>query len=439
MTTDGTPPKKRRGKVTLRHSSTVLMATVSINYNFAHFRAKVAPNTVLNDVLVDSLRHYKLLDDEAPNNCQDWVLLHNKKPVTLDLPWRFLNLSTGVNLELKKSEAGSKADEVNSVKIKWQVTGHKTIVETIRSSADLKDVLDVLASKHGWSLESSNTKLQVFSKVVPYAELRGLTLDDLGVKSSALVRLTNSETIQQDSSGVDPNKEEQVAAKPEDLKGTETLAKKHVLHEVSAYIPTDTSIAKQIQKDENADDYEMTVDQARRYQHMLLKQTGGLGGPLMTKRLRQEKEESAKTVVKECVVRIRFPDLTHIEVAFEPAESMKTIYKVVSESLIDDSMNFTLNQPHPFEVYQPDDRKLVDELGFGTKTLLMFDCKDKGPYLRNEILGSAKGLTDADDVRRDRGEHSSDEKISDDVVKPKISTSDPKIKKIPKWLKLSKK
>lgn len=422
------------------------MATVSVNYKFGNFRAKVAPNTVLNDVLLDSLRHYKLLGDGATNGSQNWTLLHNKKPVTLDLPWRFLNLSAGVNLDLEKSESTSKADESKTVKIKWVVSGHKTVVETIKGSADLKDVLDVLASKHGWLIDPADAKLQVFSKVVPYSETRGLTLDDLGVKDSALVRLlmpVSAQPAQQDLPQTVPTGDEQATEETKISEDVPPNPRRHELHKVEAFIPSDTPIAAQIQNEpEYADDYEMTVEQARRYQHMLQKHTGAPGGPLLTKRMRQEREQVAQAVVTECVVRVRFTDLTHLEVAFEPSESMETVYKIISASLIDPTLSFTLSQPHPFQLLPPDDRKLHEDLGFGTKTLLVFGCQSKGPVLKPEFLNSAKHLTDADDVKRDRVEPSETEEMLGKkpvAADSGLNSSNPKIKKIPKWLKLSKK
>lgn len=415
------------------------MTTVLVNYNFGQFRTKVSPNTVLNDVLLESLRHYKLNGEEAFSSSQNWILLHNKKPVTLDLPWRFLNLSSGANLELKKADPISQTDEAASVKIKWLVTSHKTVIEVIKTSADLKDVLDVLSSKHGWSLEAAKTKLQVFSKAIPYEDLRGLTLKDLGVKDSAVVRVLIPARADAPQPGQVENKQDLVTEKPEAAEVEDSSTKRHELHKVSAFIPPDRSIAKQIQNEEqDAEDYEMTVDHARIYQHMLSKQTGGLGGPLMTKRLRMEKEAANKTSLLECVIRVRFPDLTYIEVAFDPSENMKSVYEVVSDSLVDNKLEFTLTQPHPLRACPPDDKRLAHDFGFGTKTLLVFNSKIKGPYLRNGLLESAKKLTEADDVKKDRTAHSDDGKRSE-ATKPSIGSSDRVLRKVPKWLKLSKK
>lgn len=425
------------------------MASVSVNYNFSCFRIKLTPNTVMNDVLSQSLSHFKLVDEKSQSTETRWVLEHNKKPLALDVPWRFLNLSAGVNLELKKGTPVATTDKTSSIRIKILVSGYPTVVEVIKSSADLKDMIDILASKHGWSINLSESKLQVFSKTIPYAELRGLSLINVGVNDSVLLRLvcpsssqpsqwhsvekqstTNGQIDVDDKTGVSHEKE------PE--------SKKHDLHKISAFIPPENSIASQLRDEvEDDDDFEITVDQARAYQKMLSKQTGNLGGPLLSKRLREEKERAQKPIVSECTIRVRFPDLKHIEVTFHPSEDMRTVYNIISESILSEHLDFTLSQPHPYTVYPRDDSTLVDDLAFGTKTLLLFNSQKEGPYLKDTILKDAKQLREADDVRLDRVDLNTDRNSDGGVMgfkaKPKGASQASKIDKVPKWLKLSKK
>ncbi|QLL34190.1 hypothetical protein HG536_0G00470 [Torulaspora globosa] len=434
------------------------MATVSVNYKFSSFRVKVTPNTVMNDVLSESLSHFRLIESESSKPKTQWILEHDKKPVTLDLPWRFLNLSPGVKLELKEGDPTVTANKIASVRIKLQVMGHPTVIETIRSTADLRDVLDILASKHGWSINLLESKLQVVSKTIPYAELRGLHLADLGVKDSVLLRLitkapseptqlpptdkqSTAEENVDDRTPV-PETEENVDDRTPVLDTEEPAGKKQSLHKVSAFVPPETSITSKVHNEvENDDDYEMTVDEARAYQKMLSKQRGNLGGPLLSKRLRQAREEVHKRAVTECVVRIRFPDLNHIEVTFRPDENMDTVYKVVSESILPEHSEFTLSQPHPYITYPRDERKLVDDLAFGSKTLLVFKSDKEGPYLSNAVLEQAKQLGEADDIRLDQINHRAD---TNGVglktkTKSKPSWQASKMENVPKWLRLNKK
>lgn len=418
------------------------MATVSVNYKFSSFRVKVTPNTVLNDVLSESLRHFKLIGSESSKGETQWVLEHNRKPVTLDLPWRFLNLGPGVNLELKEG-GPTTADKTASVRIKLQVTGHPTVIETIKSTADLKDMLDILASKHGWSVNLLESRLQVVSKTIPYSELRGLRLADLGVKDSVLLRLMTKIPSEPTLPVTDKPSvvEETTDHTTAGSQAEEPAVKKHDLHKVSAFVPPESSIAFKVHNEiGNDDDYEMTVDEARAYQRMLSKQRGNLGGPLLSKRLRQEREEFHKPAVTECVVRIRFPDLNHIEVTFRPDENMNTVYEIISESVLPEHSEFTLSQPHPYITYPRDERKLVDDLAFGSKTLLLFKSEKEGPYLRNSVLEHAKQLGEADDVRLDQTNHRADtDESSKTKASSKSSWQTSKMDKVPKWLRLNKK
>ncbi|QLQ80107.1 hypothetical protein HG537_0D01070 [Torulaspora globosa] len=419
------------------------MATVSVNYKYSSFRVKVTPNTVMNDVLAKSLSHFKLAEGESSKGKTGWILEHGKKPVTLDLPWRFLNLSPGVNLELKEGDFTQTANNTASIRIKLQVMGHPTVIETIKSTADLRDVLDILASKHGWSMNLLESKLQVVSKTIPYTELRGLNLADFGVKDSVLLRLITKSPSE--PTELPPNDKSSVAEETTDdgtavSQSEEPAGKKHDLHKISAFVPPVTSIASKVHNEVgNDDDYEMTVDEARTYQRMLSRQRGNLGGPLLSKRLRQEREEFSKPTVTECVVRIRFPDLNHIEVTFRPDENMNTVYKIVSESVLPEHSQFTLSQPHPYITYPRDDRKLVDDLAFGSKTLLVFKSDKEGPYLRNAVLEQAKQLGEADDVRLDQMNHNADTDDISSKTKTTSKSSGSKMEKVPRWLKLSKK
>lgn len=427
------------------------MGTVVVDYNFSTYKAKVLPSTVLNDVLVESLKHFKLLNDESQNTAQGWLLLHDDKPVTLDLPWRLMNLSTGVKLDLKKSEteiSDSSSGLPKLVRIKLQVTNHKTIIEDVDIYENLKGILDALALKNNWPLDPQNTMLQVFSKKIPYVELKNHTLSSLGIKDSAMLRLMLLNSIpsaQNIESASLPEKEHNIKTEDEASSITDNR-KKHELHKVSAFVPSETPLSYQINHDQDEEDYELTVDQARRYQQLLTKQTGTLGGPLMTKRMREQKEgERLKNKITECVLRIRFADRTHIEVTFGPDEDMQTVYKVVSKSFIDEQLSFVLCQPHPYKILPPDERQLAEDLGFGSKTLLLFQSENEGPYLKSTILNEAKGLTEADDVKLDRLEppttkvENKHEEIVPSTKMKTTSSISSSAKKVPKWLKLSKK
>lgn len=415
------------------------MATVVVEYNFNTFKVKVTPSTVLNDVLSQSLKHFGLSHDKSGK----WALTHGDKPVKLDLPWRLMNLPTGLKLKLEQVSSDA-SDESKLIKVRVQVPGyHNSVVKQVDVTQNLKQFLQELAKENDWPIEDPNAKLQLFTKTVPMDELRNQTLRSLGVEESLSIRL-----VLPSSTSDNPKQSvKQEASKPcaENAHVQPKASNRtHPLHQVSAFVPSENTLASQL-KVEGIDEHELTVDHARRYQQMVLKQTGGLGGPMIPRRLREQQETARKKLIQECLVRVRFPDRTHVEVAFKPEDTMQTIYRVISDSLVNEGLEFTLFQSHPYMALPPDDRRLVEDWAFGAKTLLLFDSRVEGPYLKDSILNNARRLADADDVKLDRSEdlktESEDEKNDVKIPHSQQRTSLRSITpgKYPKWLKLNKK
>ncbi|QLG74723.1 hypothetical protein HG535_0H00480 [Zygotorulaspora mrakii] len=424
------------------------MSTVAVEYKFSTFRVKVSPNTILNDVLKDSLKHFKLINQKSSENLDSWSLLHKEKPVALDLPWRLMNLSAGAKLDLKE---GQRRDSESSrrtphiVRIKMQVVDFETVIDEVDVNENIKTVIAALAHKYSWPLDPQETKLQVFSKTIPYSDFQSNTLSNLGIRESALIKLyihsDRRSFVQKTSSEQQGTPAEAPAA---DMK-TSIDDKGHELHKILAFVPPKVPIHSQISNDDE-DDYELTVAHARIYQQLLSKQTGALGGSLISKRMKEERENGgSKSAVTECNVRVRFPNLSHIEATFAPEDNVHMIYQVVANSLIEENLDFKLSFSHPYELLLPSEKGLVKDLGFGCRTLLIFESPQEGPYLKEAILKEAKELNEADDVKLD---HLDAESKSGDetarVTKPSAQVSNSSIavsgeKKVPKWLRLSKK
>lgn len=128
---------------------------------------------------------------------------------------------------------------------------------------------------------------------------------------------------------------------------------------------------------------------------MLSSKAGTLGGPILTKRLREQSANNLpkkNKAISECLLRVKFPDRSHIQIAFKPNEDMRTVYNVVSQFLIDENMPFTLNQSHPFKPLAKDDKKLLDDLEFGSKTMLLFETNSNsnGPLIKAHLLEDAQ-------------------------------------------------
>ena len=192
---------------------------------------------------------------------------------------------------------------------------------------------------------------------------------------------------------------------------------------------------------EDEEDYELTIEQAKRYQKMLSMKAGTLGGPILTKRLRDQLSNSSSKknkAISECLLRVKFPDRSHIEIAFKPSEDMRTVYNVVSQFLIDEKMDFTLNQSHPFKPLAKDDQKLLDDLEFGSKTMLLFETETKftGPLIKAHLLKDAQKITHQ---ARTNPPASTTDNFNLQDLSENVSKSKKTLNKVPRWMKLSKK
>lgn len=427
------------------------MSTISVTYKFSTFKCKVGPSTVLNDVLVQSLMHFKLSTD-----ANSWSLEHQGKYLSLTLPLRLLNLPAGVKVVLKANDKASNVG--NTIRVKFQVVGADFKIVTVKTTDQVASVIDDLCKKNGWEVSKKDIKLQVFTRVLKYEELKENTFSDLGMNEDVSARLTLP--INQQSLKLDVEQPEEGKEVQQDRVNTvfEEPVKKaskdsqpsavHEIHKVSAYVPSSKSSTSDIQEDESV--FELTISHARKYQEMLSKNAGS--SAMLTRRLREQQEQKNKrNKITRCDVRVRFPDRTNIEISFNPDETISNVYQLVAQSLIDETLTFTLHITHPYQLIEPSDKQLDKDLGFGSKTLLVLESPAAGPYLKNALMHSAKDIMEAEDVRLDRREAEAEE-VEDNSRKNleknhTAYTGESNIakefktttKKVPKWLKLTKK
>ncbi|EJS42413.1 ubx4p [Saccharomyces arboricola H-6] len=411
------------------------MPTVTVKHNFQPFKFNLSSNSTLNDALQQSLQFF-----QVHTSSNEWALLHLNKPVPLDLPWRLLNLPVGVNLELSKNPnfPVANAKPSNTIKIRFQIPGRDSIIKKIALNEPIAPILQNICGTANVDL-----KIQVFSNIIDYNTIKedNLTLENLGIQEPSSIRLllsNPSSSEKNTGNSVSPPKQNTLP-----VTTSETVAKSphHELHKPSIYLPSNEPLALINDQIEDEEDYELTVEQAKRYQKMLSMKAGTLGGPILTKRLREQSADNLSKknkAISECLLRIKFPDRSHIEIAFKPNEDMHTVYKVVSQFLIDETMNFTLNQSHPFKPLAKNDQKLLDDLQFGSKVMLLFetDSTSTGPLIKSHLLKDAQKIT----------HQTMTNPTTDTINKPNLqndSSGTPKIKKtlnkVPKWMKLSKK
>lgn len=422
------------------------MSSVNITYNFKVFNVKVSLNDQLNNAMEQSITHFKLARREGSR----FILFHNKTPVALDLPWRFLNLPAGAKLELLELgqvEGSNSNTNAKLLKVRFIVNLHYgTVMQEIQTCDSIYDTIEMIAGLQKWDPqfndETSNIMVQIFNKRYNVLDLKDQTFESLGINEPLSIRITLPDSTPKDS--IEPIIAEKIVETPksETLKDTVETLKDYQMpqqlpqHQPVAYIPSGTPISDQVMEISKEDDFEMTVEQARRYQEILKKQTGNLGGPLMTKRMRDEMEQKNKhnVIVTDCLVRIKFPDLTYLEIRFAPTDSSETIYQEVTKSLVQPDKAFKLFYPHPQKYIERSiGQELVKDLAFSSKTILLYESEsviNKGPFLKSTLLKDATVLSMEQ-------QNTSDPAMA--FEKPVTSSKKKSLNKVPKWLKLSKK
>ncbi|CCE65549.1 hypothetical protein TPHA_0L01970 [Tetrapisispora phaffii CBS 4417] len=396
------------------------MSLVVVDYKFNSFRIKISRNSSLSSILVETLKHFKLYESES--DVQKWYFTSSNVPIAMDIPWVLLNVPTGVKLKLQKkttSEIESLDEpECKLIKIRFQIPGSTPIITSINNLERLNKVIDILAEEYNWVHDKKLTTLQVFSKSIKYEDLANHSLESLGIDGPTSLRLNlkridglqaaNPEPDQDTSNvtskaPVDPVKS---VLQPTVASEQEPKKPSHQLHEVSVFIPSKDSYA-QILKHRETDNGELalTVEDAIRYQGSLARKTGTFGGQILTKRLREKYEAeliAKREPIIECLVRIRFPDRSNIQIAFKPDDTANKIYEVVSKSLFKSDIDFTLSISYPLTILQNDDKQLVRDLDFTSKTLLLFKSDYEGQYIKKELMESAHDILEAEDMKADK-------------------------------------
>lgn len=410
------------------------MSTVCVNYNYSSFKVRVSTNSNLNDVLLQSIKYFKL-----ENKDKNWELYHRNKVVPLDLPWRLLNFPTGANLELRESQNDASKSESKQIKIRFQVTAQQALVETVDTNDKILNTIASIRNLQGWDHDIRLIEVQIFTKIYTYEELEEMTFASMNINESTALRVNikNTSPLNRPSKSETTNTTAHTPTVPK-VSHEEIMENTPILHEPKAYIPSNLPIVNQIQPPSDST-YELTVEHAKKYQEILSRQSGGLGGPLMTKRLREQMEgKNKKTTLKECIVRIKFPDRTFLEIGFHPEDKISTVYSLVSKSLINEECDFKLFQTHPHKYLESGSEKINDDLNFGARTVLLFECESSdGPFLKSAIMYNAESMiTKPKNTPIGANTESDLTKSSDKKEHHKPLKS---LNKVPKWMKLSKK
>lgn len=429
------------------------MSSVHVHHNVSSLKVPVNGSTTLKDVLNVATKHYNL-DPER------YTLQKDYETLDLSVPWRFLNMAQNSKFELVEMqvrEDNAIAEPPKTIRIRFQIVDRGSFIKELSNNTTLDKALQEIIDDNQLDFAIHNAHLQCFGRQVPAELLASTTLNSLGIQSASNIKvlITDRDQIAQphlkresEESVESPEKIQLVNEK--EITEPIKVSKPHELHKPQVYLPPKTSVSERVRNeiDNNIadDDYELTIEHAKLYQSMLAKQTGSLGGPLMTQRMRQMQDnvKNNKHSVDECFIRFKFPDLTQIEISFSPEDTMHTVYNIVRELLISTDLNFGLYRTHPHMLLDDSELRLVADLQFGAKTALLFEPNNKsnrGPYLRGSVIDSGESISNIIDPKINTTADTETEKEPSPTrkVSAAFSSSSTGPKKIPKWLRLSKK
>ncbi|GME77650.1 unnamed protein product [Ambrosiozyma monospora] len=518
----------------LKHSK--MSQSVTISYNFKTFTCKTPPAMLLSQVVEKGCSYFGLLNPEL------YSLKKGNTTLDLSLPIRFANLPQGSKLQLVKDPSKSKSNSATAgkVTIKLMIVapqGDTTfkppapsdLVEKFFPQDTLSQLLGTFEKKISQKLIERNgyeTSVQMMTRTLSIPEELNTTLASLGLNSgnhSLRVRFKSTTPIQtppaitkaNQSSHIETSTD--VSKKATNVNSYQTAIKQkeheqqrenhhhhhhHHHHQQQQQeqeqqqekqsnepLPLKTPSEPKIMvykpelsapinnREEEDSTYEMSISQAKLYQSILSKRAGAT----QFTKFDPNANKKASPEFTECIVRVRFPDQTTVQLTMPAATStLRDLYHVLIREVLlltpdeeeaiekygDEVLLFQLAIPYPSQLVlgSRDDLKkqLLKDCQFGHRSLLVFQQLDsdvagnkkKNQYIKSRYLTDAKTLNELDEVKLSSTESQIIDKDDDGDVKmgsTSISHEDEdnkfkgpssgglSTKKIPKWLKLGKK
>ncbi|KAL6940855.1 hypothetical protein ACO0QE_004773 [Hanseniaspora vineae] len=429
-----------------------MSGTVNIEHNYKNIKCKYEAKTTLNQLLDEALIRFDLSKPEGP-----YALLYKDKPLSLSYSFRLLNLPQGAKLVLKKMDFSNKQVRVkfhiqpsNSSKV-FKVSPIAKIKEYFVQAVDITD--------------NSQYKLQVFNQVYSDKDIAdSTTFLDLGITEDMVIKVTilgrqsvealPSTAAQQSS--IETLKIDVPSLSEANTQKTETVAVlPKTTHKPIAFTPSahpEKNIKEFINAHANENEYEVDVEDARKYQNMLLK----MANPLLKKR--EELEKAAKLKIDSktghntgfCEVRFRFPDRSILQTTFQEEETAHALYEFINANIKYENMQYDLHLSNPYtHIIDSEELKLVKDLKFSARTLVVLETGKPGPYFNSNIelhqLELFKEETDTStrvstpkDINTTKDQSQQETKETSKATK-KDAKTDGFEKKISKFLRLSKK
>ncbi|KAG7799724.1 hypothetical protein KL929_000640 [Ogataea haglerorum] len=452
------------------------MSSLAVSYNFRTFKCKAGPSKILNDVLIESCTHFKLEPSQ-------FALKHGSQLLDLSLPLRLANLPQGCKLELVNAPRDTKSTGGGSVVIKLQIMapeGDSTfvlpppsqLVKECDSDRSIEEVLQDFEKSLNIQLLHREAIGECKYTYEPIVQSMSKTMTGTSelkhsLRSLGLVGGNHTLRLRFKAEKHDVCKPHLTArtASVEDKGESQSSEHEAALSEEEPSLVSDSNpIQVYVPKTEHSEDehvdesvYDMSIEQARLYQSLLAKRAHP-NKQMMSKRQREQLAPE-KPAVEECIIRIKFPDYTQVQLVMQPDHTLGDLYNVLSSKIVHMTQAqrekprpvfqlHTAYPGHPILTSADDfEKELVKDCQFAHRSLLVYrDDFKRSQYVKDEYLETAKGLDELEEVKISKKEAETTEtEASKACTAPKAETPAPtpttahNTRKVPKWFKMGKK
>ena len=409
---------------------------VIVSHQARQYKITCTPGKILNEVLTEACSRAELDPDTHG-------LRHGKTTLDLSLPFRLARLSNGAKLDLVKVGTSSTVNVALSEVGCARRTVTVPATDSIWRVLETFDVLERVSLRDGTAYRDQCVVQLNNKEYADETSLRGTTLASLGIKSgSAVMRLsyrtTDQVTSERPKTTVVPEapavQEAVLDAPMPDIEPPVSSTMSTKSRPVEVLIPS-TNAPYFANAERLSDDEKMSIDQARAYQASLNARAQSSQGPLLTQKHRDQRQADRrmKSKPETCRVKFRFSDGTQVISSFAPSESVSELYAFARTLISDPASPFSLETLGDKMKLSPTSTgELWKDWSFGSGVALqVIPTSDKAIEVKEEYRAIGKDISSVLAASDDRPAQPRQPQKLDQTP------SQPKEKKIPKWLQKS--
>ncbi|AWU78475.1 uncharacterized protein C5L36_0E05320 [Pichia kudriavzevii] len=452
------------------------MPTVNLASGFRTYRTNVNAGTIMSNVLEEGCKHFQL------SQGRKYKLMHNDKRVDESVPYRLSNLPQGATLAIEPSDEDNGDQDGHEERQEVIIRGHvcgETVVKKYKNKETLRDV--VYGIMRDAQKEGDVVDVQVLMKVISGDSLHQ-KLKDVGIISgNHSLRIRVREIIKSDTAPegeMDEDQSENLEENNDNNNGTVEGVGDVVTGETLVYIPQSegsakfkSRLARDVAPDGDTDTEsdgspEMSLSQLQKYREMLQRQYSEQ--PLMTRAMREksllekekEKEkERAQYYRPVCEMRIKFPNNEVVQITIDKNKTLGDLARTFEEHVLRDELfrhlqasnngtqiYYMVYLARPFQCILHQDADLqqsIASLQLGNRVSLFFKVD---PQYRDYVDTSKGYLKEGISQVTKTGMHHRGTIDPKELELEELdithngggSASSKKMKKVPAWMKLSR-